>query len=57
MMIRKEVTKVIPAQAGMILISDKALIIDVGYPCTSGDDPDISFDELQPLELSLHKRG
>ena len=36
--------KVIPAQAGMILAHYIKLLIRLGYPCTSGDDPSTYLD-------------
>ena len=51
------VGKVIPAQAGMILSLISAMILDWGYPCTSGDDTIHRYDRWIQLRLSLHKRG
>ena len=48
---------VIPAQAGMILFKKWLTISLRGYPCTSGDDPDVLAVHIQRRWLSLHKRG
>jgi hypothetical protein len=53
----KKNQKVIPAQAGMILRALLRLIKKVGYPCTSGDDPELYGLDTLKRELSLHKRG
>jgi hypothetical protein len=48
---------VIPAQAGMILNYYLHHRYQIGYPCTSGDDPVFLTEEEAKNELSLHKRG
>ena len=49
--------RVIPAQAGMILRSNEGGARELGYPCTSGDDPIRLLAIVQCQILSLHKRG
>ena len=49
--------KVIPAQAGMILINTKSESTSYSYPCTSGDDPGWIRYRIIIKLLSLHKRG
>ena len=46
-----------PARAGMIRAYDFVGIIELGWPRTSGDDPELMKKAEENIKLAPHERG